>query len=648
MATLAASTAAAAMALAPLFTDHMVIQQGRENPIWGTDTPNTEVVIKIDGAGAERVVTAKADDSGKWSAVLPELPVGGPYTIKVDGSGEDVLDDVLVGEVWLVSGQSNMEFRVEQAMSPQLEIATANNSRIRHFKVEQCASDKPLDSVNGAWETTSPTTVGSFSAIGYFFAREISERLNVPVGIINSTWGGTCVEAWTSLDVVEKYLPAEEVHPSAEVLAERKIAYEKYLAESSAWRLAHLPADPGNVGIDKGWANVSFDDSGWTTFRLPNYWQSLPEYNFNGSFWLRREIDIPAAWEGRDLALSLGFIDDYDTTYFNGEQVGETPRGTVEAYTMARHYTVPAKAVKAGKSVIAIRVYDEFGNGGVSGAKSLLWIAPADGKDEAVSLAGDWKLKNEHNIGVTPVSVFSGIPTLPGYTQKQNLPAHLYNGMISALIPYGMRGVLWYQGEQNESNYETYGERVRAMIRDWRNRWGEGNFPFYYVQLASFSAGYPWAELRAQQDAALLEPNTGRALSIDIGDPTDIHPKNKQDVARRLARNALAKTYGFSGVEYSGPVFDKVDYIGGKAIVSFTHASGLHTTGNATTVLGFELAGPDGVFHPATGVVKGEGIVVTSEKVKEPVSIRYAWSNKPEVNLVNGDNLPLAPFKASK
>jgi sialate O-acetylesterase len=479
--------------------------------------------------------------------------------------------------------------------------------------------------------------------VGYFFAREVSERLNVPVGIINSTWGGTCVEAWTSEQMISKYIPESELHPTAAVLAERKAAYEKYLVEAKAWRLQHMPADPGNFGFGKGWAGTSYDDADWATLRMPNYWQAAG-YNFNGAVWLRKSVEIPASWVGRDLTVSLGAVDDYDTTYFDGKQIGEVPRGTTDSYQMQRVYTVPAAAVKAGKVVLTVRVFDDFGNGGFVGPKNAMWIAPKDGKGPSIDLSGDWKMKVEHNIGTVPTSVFAGSPGLPGYTQPQNRPAYLYNGMINALIPYGIRGVLWYQGEQNETNPDTYGERIRAMIRDWRDRWGEGNFPFYYVQLASFNSGNPWAGLRAQQDAALLEPDTGRALAIDIGNPKDIHPKDKQDVAHRLALNAFAKDYGIKDVEYSGPVFDKVTFDKDTAVVSFTHAGELHTTGNANTVRGFELAGADGAFYPATGVIDGAVVEVRSKDVPKPVAVRYAWADAPEVNLVNGNNLPAAPF----
>ena len=644
---LSTASAAAALAIAPIFTDHMVLQRGQENPIWGKDAPNTEVNIEIDGNGADLNVIAQADANGYWRTNLPELPAGGPYTITIDGTSEDVLDDVLVGEVWLVSGQSNMEFQVERGNNAKLEIATANNSRIRHFKVAQQTSDTPTDSISGVWETTSPETVGMFSAIGYFFANEIGERLDVPVGIINSTWGGTCVEAWTSLDVISKYVDPDEINPSPETIEKQKKAYADYIIVARNWRISHMPADPGNFALAKGWADAAFDDTAWAEMLLPAYWQNKGITN-NGVMWFRKSIDIPAEMAGKNLVVSLGNIDDFDTTYFNGEQIGECPRGTPDSYQLQRVYTIPAALVKTGRAVLTIRVFDDFGNGGFGGNPGDMWMAPADGTSAKVSLSGKWRYEREHDIGITPTSVFAGSPGIPGFTQPQNRPAFLYNGMIHALVPYGIRGVLWYQGEQNENNWQPYGERVRAMIRDWRNLWNEGDFPFYYVQLASFGTPADWADLREQQDMALLEPNTGRALAIDIGNPTDIHPTNKQEVARRLALVALSNAYGLKGFETSGPVFDKMQIDGSAVRVSFTHAGSLYTAGNAPTVLGFELAGEDGVYHPATGVIEKDIVLVTSTEVSEPKNVRYAWKSAPEVNLVNGEGLPAAPFRSAK
>jgi NADH-quinone oxidoreductase subunit N len=324
MPTIATPVAAAAFALAPLFTDHMVLQQDRSNQIWGCDSPGSPVVVSVDGPSCARVeVVAGAD--GKWSAVLPALPAGGPYSIVVDGSADEVLDDVLVGEVWLVSGQSNMEFLVSQAMQSGLEKVSAQNPRVRHFRVAQQASDSPAWDVDGEWVVAAPDTVGGFSAIGYYFGRDLAARLDVPVGIINSSWGGTRVEAWFSEAEAARHVPAEELHPTGDVEARRKLAYERYLEEARVWRLEHMPADPGNFGFARGWAGADFDDSAWGVMDLPGYWQRKGLI-LNGAVWFRREVEIPASWAGRDLVLSLGAVDDYDTTYFNGVCVGEVPR----------------------------------------------------------------------------------------------------------------------------------------------------------------------------------------------------------------------------------------------------------------------------------------------------------------------------------
>ncbi len=639
------ASAAAAFALAPLFTDHMVLQRGMENPIWGREIPGNTVVVIVDGPDFNFDIATEADGEGRWMIKLPELPVGGPYTIFVDGSGNDEkLEDVLVGDVWLASGQSNMEYTVQNVYNAKLETATANNREIRHFKVPQNAQEAPQDEIEGTWEVASPSTVGNFTAVGYFFARDVSERLNVPVGIINSTWGGTCVEAWTSLDVISQYVDKEQINPSPETKAKQAKAYADYLEIARAWRIENMPQDPGNFGYDKGWANADFDDSAWKEMKLPVYWQNRG-LKLNGAVWFRMAVDIPAEWAGQELTLSMGRVDDFDITYFNGQAVGETPRGTPDSYQMARNYTVPASIVKAGRAVVCVRVFDDFGEGGFGGVPADMWLAPKGSEGAKLSIAGNWRYLVEHDIGITPASVFAGSPGIPGFTQPQNRPAFLYNGMIHALIPYGIKGALWYQGEQNESNPEPYGELVRAMIRDWRNRFGLGDFPFYYVQLAAFNSAHPWAPLREQQDAALAEPNTGRALAIDIGNAVDIHPRNKQEVARRLALNAFANTYGIEGVEFSGPVFESASIEGAAIRIRFSHANDLHTLCDAPIATGFELAGADGVYHPAEGRIKKGELIVTSEAVPEPLYVRYAWADAPVVNLVNGEGLPAAPFR---
>jgi sialate O-acetylesterase len=637
--------AASALVLAPLFTSHMVLQQGRQDPLWGRDAPGSSVAITVSGGEKPVTVSAKADAEGRWNAALPELPAGGPYTITVEGSSTVTLDDVLVGEVWLASGQSNMEFQVSRASNAADAIANADNPQIRHFKVAINAQGEPVETASGTWECASPDTVGDFTAVGYFFAQDLYAELGVPVGIVNSTWGGTCVEAWTSREVISKYVPEEEITDTPESREKLKQAYDEYLEVARQWRLANLPADPGNDGLAAGWAAPDFDDYGWDTMDLPRFWQSAG-LAFNGTIWFRLHVDIPAEWAGKDLQLSLGAIDDYDTTFFNGVEVGSIPRGTQDSYQTRRLYKVPASLVKAGETVIAVRVFDDFGDGGFSGPAAKMTLScPEAAAPGAIPLEGEWLYKVEHNIGKVAVEVFKGSPPPPPGSTPQNKASWLYNGMISPLVPYGIRGALWYQGEQNESNWQTYGERVRAMIRDWRSRWGEGDFPFYYVQLAAYGTAADWPELRLQQDEALKEPNTGRALAIDIGAKGDIHPTNKLEVSRRLALVALKETYGKPVAETSGPVYASAVAEGPKVRISFTHAEALATSDGSGAVLGFEIAGADGVFHPAQAVIDGANIVVTSPDVTQPAALRYAWASCPEVNLVNGAKLPCAPFR---
>jgi sialate O-acetylesterase len=293
-------------------------------------------------------------------------------------------------------------------------------------------------------------------------------------------------------------------------------------------------------------------------------------------------------------------------------------------------------------------VFDDFGDGGFGSLASVMQIAPADAPSEGVSIAGDWRFLVEHDIGIVPASVFAGSPGSPADSTPQNQYCRLYNGMINPLVPYGIRGALWYQGEANEGNSGEYGERIRGMIRDWRSSWAQGDFPFYYVQLACYSSVMDWAPLRAAQDEALLEPNTGRALAIDIGNANDIHPTNKQEVARRLALVALADAYGLQGFESRGPEFAGFSVEGARVRVRFSHSSGLHTVGNAGEVLGFEVAGADGVFHRVCGRIDGGEVVLSCGDVASPVAVRYAWESAPSVNLVNGDNLPAAPFNTAR
>jgi sialate O-acetylesterase len=628
------------------FSDHMVLQRGTSHKIWGWDEPDRRVELSAIADGRVRATaTGCADAHGKWTLACPELPAGGPYEIQLKGSSELVLRDVLVGEVWLASGQSNMEWRVMASADADAEMAAADIPEVRVLKVDPRASLCPSERAAGIWRASCPQTVGDFTAIGYFFARALYRQLKVPIGIIDSTWGGTRIEAWTSLPVLARLDPEvlQQVTELAEQRAHRDRIAAEYAERVTDWQRRSLPGDVGNQGEQWGWHQRAFDDSSWREIALPRFWQSC-SMPFNGVVWFRRSVTIPQEWVGRDLFLSLGAIDDFDHTYLDGTLVGSHPAGSPEAFQIPRRYTIPGHLVRPGESVIAVRVFDHFGQGGFAGPGSLMFLSPADSIDR-VPLAGPWRCGVEREIPLVPASVFRDFPQPPLVLAPQHAPASLYNAMVAPLVPFGIRGALWYQGESNIEGYRRYRERLVALIRDWRTQWGQGQFPFYLVQLASYWDNGLWPWLREAQTEALTEPATGMVTALDIGDPSDIHPRNKREVGRRLALIALSETYGRTDVVSRGPALARFEVNGHRAIVSLDHASGLTTSNGDSRVLGFELAGRDGRLFPAAGRIEGEKVVLECAEVAEPCVVRYAWADCPAVNLINGAGLPALPFR---
>jgi sialate O-acetylesterase len=416
-----------------------------------------------------------------------------------------------------------------------------------------------------------------------------------------------------------------------------------YQAKVAAWEKTVFPADPENTGLAQGWAKPDFDDSAWRPMPLPVLWQTRG-LEFNGTIWFRRAIEVPAAWAGHDLALNLGAIDDFDRTYFNGQPVGATGAETTGAYQVRRRYVVPGKLVHPGRNVIAVRVFDRFGQGGWSGPARLMAAGPTDAEG-GLPLAGDWRYAVEHEIPLVSGDVYQTAPAVPPGISTQSNAATLFNGMIAPLVPYGIRGAIWYQGEANVDEAASYRARFTAMIRDWRARWGEGDFPFFFVQLASFRATPGWPLLREAQAQTLIEPATGMAVTLDIGNPTDIHPRNKQDVGHRLALLARAQVYGEPSLETAGPTLERTEVRGKEVRVHLSHAGGLRARGGAAVVTGFALAGADGVYHPAAARIDGSGVIVSSDAVPAPHTVRYAWADCPTANLENAAGLPAAPFR---
>jgi len=633
------------MKLAALFSDHMVLQRDVPIPVWGWAEPGSLITVEISGSNA----TATSGADGKWLARLPALPAGGPHTMTIQepGFAPLVVSDVLVGEVWLCSGQSNMQFTLSGAKNASAEIAAANYPNIRQFKVPQTADANPRSDTQASWEVCTPDCAYDFSAVAYFHGRELHRHLNVPVGLINSSWGGTMAEAWTSR---EGLLAEPSLHALVadfdHVLSNEdsfKECREKYID----WDQTYIKRpNPPNLGFEQGWAGVDVSSEGWGDINVPGHW-NRSGMNFSGVVWYRRELDIPDAWAGEDLLLSLGACDKSEWTYFNGEFLGSlTMDDSPNAWSTPRRYTVPGRLVKAGKNVVAVRVYSHIYDGGMTGPAALLFVKPAASpQSDAISLAGTWDCRAEHDFGLVPPA-----PPMPPGPENPNMPWVLYAGMIAPLVPYAMRGAIWYQGESNEGRAHQYRTLFPALIRDWRQVWGQDHLHFHFVQLANFRTPPEqpgeslWAELREAQTMTLALPDTGMALAIDIGEETDIHPTNKQDVGRRLAWSALSKIHGVADVTPSGPIYKSCQVEGSQIRVAFDHlGGGLDARGGLLKA--FAIAGADKRFVWADAHIEGDTVVVSSAEVCAPVALRYGWADNPPCNLYSRAGLPASPFR---
>ncbi len=618
--------------LHPLFTDNAILQRGIPCPIWGWAKPGEKVTVRMAGKSA----SATADDTGKWLAKLGPFPAGGPHTLTVTGPQTVTLNNVLVGDVWICSGQSNMQFGVGGANNAQQEIANAKYPEIRLFSVPNVVAFEPQSTVNGQWQVCSPETVGGFTAVGYFFGRALHEDLKVPIGLINTSWGGTICEAWASADAL-KTMPdfVKPVEDLQQHVADQKKTAEEFDQQMAAWWAKN---DPGSAqGL--GWASPALDAAGWKTMDLPQNWEGAGLPDFDGLVWFRRTVGLPEAWKGKEAVLHLGAIDDRDTTWVNGVKVG-----AMDAWDKPRDYKLPADLLKPGPNVIAVRVLDTGGAGGFHGKPEEMRLEAADGA--TLSLAGPWLYQPS-----TPLAKTSPVPQR--LDNNPNQVSVLYNAMIAPLTPFAIKGAIWYQGESNADRAEQYARLLPTMIRDWRARFDVGDFPFLIVQLANFMATDPepkddaWPNLRwSQWLTTKALPKVGLALAIDIGDAGDIHPKNKQEVGQRLALAALGIDYG-KDIEYSGPVYKAMTVEGGKARLTFDHLGG-GLVAKGDKLHGFAIAGEDKRFVWADATIDGDTILVSSPDVTNPAAVRYAWSNNPVCNLYNKAGLPALPFGTDK
>ena len=619
------------ISLPKIFADNMVLQRNQLIPVWGWAAPNEKITLQFN----KQTKVTKADKAGKWSVKLEPEMAGGPYQLIITGKNKITIDNILVGEVWICSGQSNMEMPIAgwgQINNYKQEIAAADYPQIRHFKVPNTVSTKPEENITGGdWKICSPANAGDFTATGYFFARALYNELKVPIGLINTSWGGTHSETWTSKAALEQ---SDEFKDIAALMNNVDlVAIEKQRKEEMMKKIADLQGPLENAAAIEKWKDISFDDSRWASMKLPGEWEGQGLPGLDGIVWFRKTIVVDEADAGKPAIIELSKIDDKDETFVNGVRIGSTDK-----YDEKRLYTIPAGILKAGKNIIAVRVTDTGGGGGIYGEASDMQLTI--GK-KIQTLAGNWFFRIE-----SLQSAATGIG-------PNSYPSLLFNAMINPLLPFAIKGAIWYQGESNAGRAYQYRKEFPLMITDWRRHWQQGDFPFLFVQLASFNAGNgnstngsAWAELREAQTMTLSLPNTGMAVTTDIGDTKDIHPKNKQEVGLRLAKIALNKVYGKT-TEYSGPVYQSMKTEAGKIILSFTHnESGWMVKDKYGYIKGFEIAGNDQQFHYAKAMVEGDKIIVYNEAVAQPVAVRYAWADDAgEANLFNKDLLPAVPFR---
>lgn len=616
------------VAPASLFCDHAVLQQGLPIPVWGTAADGENVTVTLAG----QTVSTQARD-GTWNVRLAPMPAGGPHVLTIRGRNRIEINDVLIGEVWVCGGQSNMERQLglREWQKPikdwEAEAATADFPQIRHFGVAQRLALEPQARADGRWLVCTPHTAPEFTAVGFFFGRALHLARGTPVGLIHSSWGGTPAESWTSQEGIAT-LPelSETAVRLARVRRDPDAARAEFEQDLARWFAAN---DPGSA-MDVAWSGTKVDTMAWPVMRLPVLWENAGLTDFDGIVWFRREFDLPADWSNHDAELHLGAIDDIDTTWINGRAVGSS-----NVWNAPRVYRIPAAALHPGRNVIAVRVLDTGGGGGMWGTDAMR-LTRVDEPAQSIPLDGDWHYRaslSTRNAPPPPVdpAISPGTPTV------------LYNGMIAPLLPYAIRGVIWYQGEANSGQAQLYRRIFPNLVADWRRAWGEGEFPFLYVQIAPFIQMPP--EIREAQRLSLTTiPNSAMVVTLDVGDANDIHPADKRPVGERLALAARALAYG-EKIEYSGPLFQAVRIDGNRAILDFSHVGG-GLVAKGGDLKGFTVCGADRVFHPAHATIIGASVEVSAPEVAAPTAVRYAWANVPEGNLFNDAGLPASPFSS--
>lgn len=627
----------AQITLPKVFGDSMVLQRGINIPVWGNAAPGAVIVAKLGNVQA----TANADRQGKWQVKFPIFKAGGPYMLEVAERGKPgaaiKLKGILIGDVWLASGQSNMEWQVQQAKDADKEIQNAHFPQIRFLVVEHSKQVKPqTDIAAGKWTVCDGENVKPFSAVAYYFARKIHHDQKVPVGIIQSTWGGTPIEAWTSREMLltspitrEKTLSNDTLAPDREDFVQDSLNLIRF------WEIVYNPQN----NADKIVPAAAYDDAGWKTIEMPAAIKDSGAGFYEGMVWLRKKITLPESFAAKDVTINLGHPEMNYSLYFNGREICKNVWNANPTHS----YTIPAGLVRSGENTIAVRIAMLWGGGGLNPADE---IYITDGS-ASISLSGKWVYKKDLE---TP---------LPKMLNYQYYPTVLFNTMINPVIPYGIKGFIWYQGESNAGAAYDYRKLFPMLIADWRKRWQQGHLPFLFVQLANYMKTKPlpseseWAELREAQALTLSQPNTGMACTIDIGEASDIHPKNKQEVGRRLALVADKMVYKQECIA-SGPTYKGYRKDGNRLRINFGNTGAGLSTKDGGEVAGFAIAGKDKQFYWAKAIIvrgaggKGNEVIVYSDKVAEPAAVRYAWADNPACNLVNSAGLPAVPFRTDE
>ncbi len=635
------ASANAVIRLPRLIQDGMVLQRDAPLKIWGWADPGEKVQVTLNGKKA----IATADATGKWLAGLPAMKAGGPYEMRLQGKTLVVLKDILLGDVWLCSGQSNMVHQLSvHNVRYAKEIASANYPAIRQFWVPTLPSMVRAkdDLPQGSWKWANPKDVNDFSAVAYFFARDIYEKYHIPIGIINSSVGGTPIEAWTSAEGLKDFAAlAATIKRNSDTAQNNANRRPPAAGGGAPGPRVERDVDLGTSGAVK-WYDPAYVPKNWRTITVPGYWEDQGVRNLDGVVWYRKEVIVPAGMTGKAAKLHLGRIVDADVVYVNGKQVGNT----TYMYPQ-RRYPLAADVLKAGKNIIVVRVQNNSGKGGFVPDKPYYLECDS----QRVDIKGDWQYK----VGLVnrpPVGRMGGGGGGGGGVSEQNQPTALYNGMIAPFINFTIKGVLWYQGESNTGNAQEYEKLLPALIADWRTKFSNPALPFYYVQLPGFG---DYSYLPSESGTALVRegclktlsvPNTGMAVAIDLGEWNDIHPDNKKDVGDRLALIARHFLYGEPKLVYSGPLYQSSEIAGNKIVISFTNiGSGLISIDDEP-LSQFAIAGADKRFVWAKAKIDNGKVVVWSDEVPEPKYVRYAWADTPvDPNLYNAEKLPASPFR---